>query len=120
MKNFFLAAIVATVLSSCGSKEDLTVKTEKISGSELQSTFKVWGNCETCKETIESSLQVEGVTGANWNVESKMLTVRYDTTKISLDQVERNVASVGYDNVKYKGDDNAYEKLPNCCKYDRK
>ena len=49
-----------------------------------------------------------------------MLTVEFDTVKISLDQIQKNVASVGYDNEKYKGDDKAYSELADCCQYDRK
>jgi len=107
-------------LASCGNKEELTVKTEKMSGATVKSTFKVWGNCEMCKETIEGSLQVEGVSAADWSTETKMMAVTYDTTQISLDQVQKNIAAAGYDNVKYKGDANAYAELPGCCKYDRK
>ena len=121
MKKAIMIAALAAFTFACESKkEDLSVKTEPVSGSTVKSTFKVWGNCETCKETIEGSLKVDGVSAADWNVDSKMIAVSYDTTKISLDQVEKNIASVGYDNVKYKGDDAAYEKLPNCCKYDRR
>ncbi|PBQ32775.1 ATPase [Sphingobacteriaceae bacterium] len=83
-------------------------------------TFQVNGNCEMCKETIENSLKVEGVKDAFWDEDSKIITVSYDTTKISLDQMEKNVARVGYDNEKYKGDDKAYTDLPECCQYTRK
>ena len=73
-----------------------------------------------CKETIEGSLKVEGISKANWSPETKMISVAYDTTKINLDQIQKNIASVGYDSEKYKGDDNAYKELPECCQYDRK
>jgi copper chaperone CopZ len=122
MKKIFSSFLLAALVISCGSekKEDLTVKTEKISGAEVQSYFKVWGNCETCKETIENSVQVDGVSGLNWDVDTKMITLRYDTTKVTLDDLEKKIAAAGYDNVKYKGDDKAYEGLPQCCKYERK
>ena len=73
-----------------------------------------------CKETIESSLKVDGITKADWNVDSKIMTVSYDEKKITLDQIQKNIASVGYDNEKYKGDDKAYSELAGCCQYDRK
>ena len=83
-------------------------------------SFKVWGNCEMCKETIEGSLKTEGINKAEWNTDSKIMTVSFDSTKISLDQVYKNIARVGYDNEKYKGDDKAYASLPECCQYERK
>lgn len=115
-------AFVLTV-TSCGSKQEsatgTTVKSNTTNGVTT-STFKVWGNCEMCKETIESSLKVEGIIKADWNIDSKNMTVSYDESKITLDQIQKNIASVGYDNEKYKGDDKAYDELPECCQYDRK
>jgi len=120
MKKLFIVFASSFLLFSCGNNEDLSVKTEKMGDANLRSTFKVWGNCEMCKETIEGSLKADGITEADWNTETKVLSVTYDSTKITLDQVQKNVAAVGYDNVKYKGDDKAYENLPQCCKYGRK
>ncbi len=117
----YILIFLSVFLFSCGgNKEELTVKTEKVSGAELKSTFKVWGNCDMCKETIEGSLKADGVTAADWNDETKLISVSYDSTKINLDAIQKNIAAVGYDNAKYTGDDKAYTDLPQCCKYDRK
>jgi mercuric ion binding protein len=122
-KTILIAFASVLIIASCGSKSetasDTTAKTETANGITT-STFKVWGNCEMCKETIESSLKVDGISKADCNVDSKIITISYDETKISLDQIQKNIASVGYDNEKYKGDDKAYENLPGCCQYDRK
>ncbi len=119
MKKIVLPLLIL-FLAACGNKEDLSVKTEQLGGANLRSTFKVWGNCETCKDAIENSLAIDGIAEANWNMDSKLISVSYDSTKVSLDQIEKNIAAVGYDNVQYKGDDKAYENLPQCCKYERK
>lgn len=118
-----IALVVVLAFASCGSKQESA--TETIAKSETTngvttSTFKVWGNCEMCKETIESSLKVDGISKADWNVDSKIMTVSYDEKKITLDQIQKNIAAVGYDNEKYKGDDKAYSELAGCCQYDRK
>lgn len=122
MKYVATILLFSTLLFACdGNKnEELTVKTEKVSGAVLKSSFKVWGNCDMCKETIEGSLKADGVTAADWNTETKIISVSYDSTKINLDAIEKNIASVGYDNIKYKGDAAAYTELPECCKYERK
>jgi copper chaperone CopZ len=73
-----------------------------------------------CKETIEGSLKVDGISSADWNVDSKMITVSFDDKKVSLDQIQKNIAAAGYDNEAYKGDDKAYKALPECCWYERK
>lgn len=82
--------------------------------------FKVWGNCEMCKETIEGSLKVDGISKADWNTETKQIQVTYDSAKITLDQIQKNIAAAGYDNEKYKSDEKAYHSLPECCQYERK
>ena len=107
---------------SCGEKvsnEENTVVMKVTDGISI-STFKVWGNCDMCKETIEGSLKVDGVVSADWNTDSKMITVSFDSTKISLDQIQKHIASVGYDNVKYTAEDKVYNELHDCCQYDRK
>ena len=83
-------------------------------------TFKVWGNCEKCKKTIETAAAVKGVSEKDWNVESKLMTIKFDTTIVSLDAVEQLIANAGYDNDLYYGDDYAYAKLESCCQYERK
>jgi mercuric ion binding protein len=119
---YIVIALIAITVASCGDKaikENNKITTE-ISNGVATSTFKVWGNCEMCKETIEGSLKLNGISKADWNTESKMITVIYDSAKISLDQIQKNISSVGYDTDKYKGDDKAYKELADCCQYDRK
>ena len=82
--------------------------------------FTVWGNCGMCKETIEKALKISGVNKADWHIESKVLTVSLDTALVDLQTVQQAIASVGYDNVKYTGDNAAYSKLHACCQYERK
>ena len=101
--------LLATVLFSCHNGTPL--KTE---------TFKVWGNCDKCKKTIENASNIDGVTEKKWDVESKLMTVTFDTTKVKLDQIQHIIAKSGYDNDKYYGDDYAYDKLESCCQYERK
>lgn len=123
LKTILAASFLLVVLTSCSNNKVETENTEtatEVVNGITTSTFKVWGNCEMCKETIEGSLKVDGIAKADWNVDSKIITVSYDDKKISLDQIQKNIASVGYDNEKYKGDDKAYGELPGCCQYDRK
>ncbi len=86
-------------------------KTEKI---------KVSGNCGMCETRIEkAALAVPGVTKADWNKETKDLTVTFDATKASADKIAAAEAKVGHDTPKFKADAKTYDALPGCCKYDR-
>ncbi|MCE2742188.1 MAG: cation transporter [Fluviicola sp.] len=120
---FSILGLTLISLNSCSTtetKEKIPATKTVVENGIATSTFKVWGNCDMCKETIENSLKVEGVQKADWNSDTKLMKISYETSKISLDQIEKNIASVGYDNVKYKGDDEAYSALHECCQYERK
>ena len=62
----------------------------------------------------------DGITKADWNKDTKMLTLVYDPSKVTTDDIQKRIAAVGYDTPKYRGDDKAYNKLDECCLYDRK
>lgn len=98
---------------SNNAKTETTKKTETV-------TFKVWGNCGTCKKNIEKSVKVDGVSKADWNKDTKVMTISFDASKITLEQIQKRIASVGYDTELFKGNDKAYNKLDKCCQYDRK
>lgn len=82
--------------------------------------IKVWGNCGMCKKHIEKAAKEAGASTALWSEKTKMLSVKYDLTKTSNKQIQEAVAAAGYDTRDYTGKDLAYEKLDECCKYDRK
>ena len=82
-------------------------------------SVKVSGNCGMCKKRIEAAAQVNGVTTAEWNAKTKMLTLNYDSKKINVADVQRKLADVGHDTPNFKASEAVYDKLPACCKYDR-
>jgi hypothetical protein len=48
-----------------------------------------------------------------------MLAVTYDPAKTNVDLLSKKLAAVGHDTEKYKATDDAYNKLPSCCHYER-
>jgi len=98
-------------MSKANSKMDMTsTKTESI---------KVWGNCNMCKARIEKAAKVEGVSKASWDTKTKMLSLVYDPSKITSDDIQKKIAAVGHDTEKFRADDKVYAKLDGCCQYDR-
>ncbi len=86
----------------------------------VQSEFKVAGNCEMCKQTIEKAVKsLEGVNVANWNMDSKQILVSYNKDKVGLNNIHKAIANAGYDTEKEKASQEAYENLPACCQYTR-
>jgi len=83
-----------------------------------KANFKVSGNCGMCEKTIETaSKAVKGVVSADWNKETKKMSVNFDTEKTNLDAIHKAIAKSGYDTDKAKADDSVYNKLHSCCKY---
>ena len=72
-----------------------------------------------CKERIEETAKKSGATQAEWNAETLLLKLEFDQSKTSLDQILKDIATVGHDNEKYKTDESTYNALPGCCHYDR-
>jgi len=88
-----------------------TVKTEK---------FEVAGKCGMCETRIEKAANsVEGVSAADWDKETKMLEVSFDSEKSDLHKIHLAVATVGHDTKMHKASDEVYDALPGCCKYER-
>lgn len=83
-------------------------------------SFNVKGNCGMCKSKIEKAAKsVEGVSVANWEVSTKVFTVAFNESVTNLDAIHNAIAKVGYDTDKVKADDEVYNNLHGCCKYDR-
>jgi len=80
--------------------------------------FKVSGNCEMCKERIETAAKsVSGVASAEWNSETKLLHLNFDGGKTNIDNIQKAIAQSGHDTEKFKAPDNVYKELPECCLY---
>jgi periplasmic mercuric ion binding protein len=91
-------------------------------GSQNQPTtseFKVYGECGMCKSRIEKAAKVDGVTSALWDKETKILKVEFLPSKVKVETIHKNIAKAGHDTEKMKADDATYNKLPECCKYER-
>ena len=86
--------------------------------NEESSKFKVSGKCDMCKARIEkAATSVEGVTSADWNKKTEMIEVTYDDSKTDIHKIHLAIAEAGHDTEMHKASDEAYAKLPSCCKY---
>ncbi|GAB4318145.1 MAG: hypothetical protein Kow00127_10110 [Bacteroidales bacterium] len=79
--------------------------------------FTVSGVCGMCEKRIEKAALIKGVKMADWNKETKELTVIYKPSKVSLDEIHKAVAKAGHDTGKVTASDEVYAKLPACCRY---
>jgi len=110
MKTRILLLAVAMGLSTL-SLSAQSGKTEK---------FEVAGNCGMCKTRIEKAAKsVAGVSAANWDKESKMTEVTYDSQKTDIHKIHQAIAKAGHDTKMHKASAEVYDELPGCCKYER-
>lgn len=94
--------------------------TTLVNAQEKTSEFEVLGNCNGCKKRIEKAANsIDGVASANWNKDTKMIQLTYDSDMASLEDVSKAINNVGHDTKFGKASDSAYEDLPGCCQYDR-
>ncbi|MGN6619308.1 MAG: TonB-dependent receptor domain-containing protein, partial [Ilyomonas sp.] len=105
-KRYFLFSFFLLFTSASFAQADTTV------------TFKVEGACAgQCKPRIQSASKVKGVASAIWNVDTKMLTLVYDPSKVSLNKIQELILDAGHDLADRKAKDRVYEALPACCHY---
>lgn len=75
------------------------------------------GVCGMCKSTIQKACEMDGVTSADWDVDSKVLTLSYDSEKVNLMQISDSINASGYDTEYNTATDEAYYGLHGCCYY---
>lgn len=106
-----MVMVIAVLLSSInGFPQIKNAKTE---------TVKIYGNCEMCKTTIEKAGNVKKVASVDWNKDTKVATLTYDSDRTNQDEILKRIALAGYDNEKFRAPDDVYAKLAGCCQYDR-
>ena len=73
--------------------------------------------CEQCKDKIESYLKREpGVSSVKVDYKKKTTTITFLTDRNNTEQLKTAIANVGYDADDVTADEEAYNKLPKCCK----
>jgi copper chaperone CopZ len=81
---------------------------------------KIYGNCEMCKTAIEKAGNLKKVTQVDWNKDTKMATLTYDSQKTNQEEILKRIALAGYDSNSFLAPAVVYNNLPGCCQYDRK
>ncbi len=83
-------------------------------------TVTIYGNCEICKTSIEKAGNSKNIATVNWNKDTKEAILIYNSQKTNRSEILKRIALAGYDSDSFLAPDNAYNKLPTCCLYERK
>ena len=107
MKNLLLIAGLVAIFSTGAFAQN------KIDSVKIQTSAQ----CGMCKDRIEETLAFEkGVKKSELDLETKIVTVYYKSSKTNTDNIRIALTKVGYDADDFMADQKAYVKLPGCCK----
>jgi copper ion binding protein len=109
MKKIILLAFILFV--SCSVKSDISNSTNfiEISLPTMQ--------CNMCVDNIEKSLnKVDGIVKFHVKLNDLIVKVKYDTKKISQEEIELAISNAGYKANAINANIETYNKLAMCCK----
>jgi mercuric ion binding protein len=108
-KLLFLAIAVTGFTTFASAQAKKVVQTVTIQTPTVQ--------CESCKKRIEEYLKREdGVQKATVDFKKHVTKVTFVSERTNIENVKAAIANSGYDADDVKADDEAYKKLPKCCK----
>lgn len=109
---FILTSLLNAEAATSTIRESVTV-------TDTTFLLKTGGNCGMCKNRIEKAAKIDGVSSANWDADTQLLTVILNPDKTSKEKVKESVAGAGHDIDGLKADDEVYANLHGCCLYTR-
>lgn len=111
-----ISAVISHSIDFGGGEPDPDALDQDLSLSTVD--LHVRGNCDMCKSRIEHvAASLSHVHTAAWNPDTEILTVTYEDTRPSTEEIETALAKVGHDTDTHKAPDEVYNKLPACCLY---
>ena len=124
MKNTLYILVFCSFLTSQAQEKkagQLILSTETADASSkkiIETKFEVQGVCGMCEKRIEeAALRTKGVKVADWDKESKVLKVVFNSQKTSLEAIHANIAEKGHSTELVTAEKEVYKKLPDCCQY---
>ena len=113
MKNIIIGMMLLIVSFSTQAQEKKS--------KNAKYDFEVNGSCEMCKKRIEkAAFSVSGVKSAEWHADDHTLHLIINEQKCSVTDVKKAIAEVGHDTDEVKATQEQFEKLHDCCMYERK
>jgi copper chaperone CopZ len=109
ISKILVAIIVLLSFTSCNAQTK-NQKTE---------TVKIYGNCGMCENTIEKAGNMKNQANVDWNKETKIATISYDSIKTSKSEILKRIALAGYDSDIFLAPNDTYSNLAGCCQYER-
>lgn len=84
----------------------------------VKDTITVQGVCDQCKARIEEAAYTKGVKFVEWDKHTQKLVIAYRTDKVTLHEIEEQIAQKGHNTEHMKANREDYDALPACCRYE--
>ena len=111
MKTLF-ALWLTLSLFACGKSEN--ADTANVEKAVIKIPTAI---CNECAGTIKKAVsKVNGVNGVKIDIKDKTATIEYISTSVKFSDLEHAIVMAGYDANDKKANEEAFEKLPDCCK----
>jgi periplasmic mercuric ion binding protein len=112
MRIYFAIALLFGVLSVASAQENQATAGNRVETVAIQTSAQ----CGMCQAKIEKALfKAPGVVTGTLDLETMIVTVKYDSKTTGPEAIRTLIASVGYDADDVAADPEAYAKLPRCC-----
>lgn len=113
MKKSYKKLLIATTILVSFTSCEAQIKNTKTE------TVKIYGNCEMCEKTIEKAGNLNKIAKVDWDTDTKIAILTYDSLKTNTNEILKRIALAGYDSDIFLAPNDTYSKLPKCCQYDR-
>jgi mercuric ion binding protein len=114
-----LTCMIVSIILTVTLASAQTVDTKNQNLAEIK--IKTSAVCDMCKTTLEKAMAYEkGVKESSLDVNSKILTVKYNPQKTTPEKIKKAVTQAGYDADGMPADPKSYDNLNACCKKDAK
>lgn len=116
MKNMILSLLALLFIGAASAQEKTSTTATGNTAGKQTAIIKTNAECGQCKERMEGKLNyMKGISFAELDYETRELTVKFRTDKITLDEIRKIISELGYDADEVKANPEAQAKLPMCC-----
>ncbi len=108
----FIKIIISGFFTLCSiSSLNAQIKNQKTE------TVKISGNCVICEKNIAKAGTFKKIAFVQWNHDTKLASLVYDSTKTTKSEILNRIAQAGYESDGFPASQTAYDGLMDCCKY---
>ena len=117
MKTIIITITLLTLTAFPLQSQKQTLKAKKSEPAVVATIAVNSVKCSMCASTVtDAVMELDGVKNVEVDVDEQVATVTYLSKKVKKADIEKAIANAGYNANEVRRDDEAYKKLPICCR----